>query len=1547
MQFQYVSTSTSSDKEAMNRVVSIAWTRNKYAISTFDHSNLLFDDENQRRDKFTARPASDGNFNITATAFSPDGGKLAIAQTDKIVFVYNVGIGWGEKKSICNKFPQTCAVTCITWPTNQTTGPVFGLSDGRVRIGQVKTNKSGNLYVHESCVVAVCSSADGASIAAAHADGQIFKFHLDGRFSLACKAPEFSIVSLAWSNFGILAACADGFFRAWNFEGSEIVSIDCKSSLTCLAVAGDVACVGCADGFISFACKKGVWEFGVKTEIDNFQVTALTWNLQGSRVAVGNLCGGVAIFENCMRRSKAGNFEISYHSTQVHVSGRNISITLNSEISTFTNVNVYLDRFVVAYTLSSLILADLNSAMQSEISWAPAEERFCFDTEGAALIHRAGELMIVQFGASEILGSVRTEFAFSEVVCCKVFSDSVFLAYLVDLRKIKIVKFPGSAEIATFAHNCDVDWLEMSSSGTHLLFRDISGSLHTLNFQTGTRTCLLSGGVCEFCQWVTGSDVVVAQRGLELLVWYSIATPDKCTVRALSQNSKISEIERSRNRTVVVVEDEKTGAQTEYELDENLLNFQVFLDSGDFASAVETLENLPLTAETEVMWKFLADKALLEISTLPIAERCFAVLNDFANCRAVHKLVKESASPGNLNFVRAKISILRGEPEEAERFLRGPEAISFFRKIGKFDRAISLAEKFSPEEVKDLQNEQLSFFLSTGQEDLAAEIFEKSGNFLRALELYLQGGFALRGFSLIQNVRSSFNFPSEVLQKFAGALLAAGNFSEAGHLFLQQGKTAAALDCFLKGRNFQAAVGLIPPGDVEAVRNLHADWGSYLFDQKKFPDACDKFISAENFERAIESSIAGNLKRTDQLLNEAKFKIPGFSEFCVRMAQKCRQQRKLRDAETLYIRSDQTSQVVSMYLEISSIEDLARISSSGPNAAQFRREIVERAKNLENLNDFVSAEKLFIAIGDFQSAIDMFMKPGNFEAVIRVARAHAPDQVNESFKRIARECEKLGNFQQAEKFYVDGDNWIMAAQMHRNAGNWNDAKRLALKFGGQQAAEKIIGIQANSKSDAAEGISIFMENGLFEHAISFACERKSFDVALDICRRNFQQKIPSVLLTRAKHFETIGQFSAAEEDFLNAGKEKSAIEMYLTMKDYKAASRLAERFDPQSVPIISFANATELATRGDVEGAIATIKAVGASLEDFQIYLRSKNLEKVGLQISMKLNEKREIKLTTPGLNADSETTMEFFYRSGRYEECLSLAEKSGNREKINFYLWNFARVLQTSGKLREATRVCFKYRDFLKFQISEEYERVAISIMTELLQSAGRLENEDFTDALRNFRLAISRCTLSEKSQTLSDACNLVLNREIAKRQKLSPILISKISRSLCRYPAYYPIERALRDAGLDLHAAGDDSSAFYFLNRFLDIVELIGDRETVLDTAAFKRAELKPETWKFPAEFKGDVDEAKDLVLTWSVDHSTVENVPLINCSNCKVSRFSNSLICGNCKQVCKSCCVTGAPVVSEISCGNCGKFANKEDWIEWVTTLRACPSCGASRN
>jgi intraflagellar transport protein 172 len=74
---------------------------------------------------------------VRAIEFSPDSQKIAVAQSDNIVFVYKIGLEWGEKKSICNKFPTSSAVTSMAWPRDRN-DLVFGLAEGKVTHFHIK-----------------------------------------------------------------------------------------------------------------------------------------------------------------------------------------------------------------------------------------------------------------------------------------------------------------------------------------------------------------------------------------------------------------------------------------------------------------------------------------------------------------------------------------------------------------------------------------------------------------------------------------------------------------------------------------------------------------------------------------------------------------------------------------------------------------------------------------------------------------------------------------------------------------------------------------------------------------------------------------------------------------------------------------------------------------------------------------------------------------------------------------------------------------------------------------------------------------------------------------------------------------------------------------------------------------------------------------------------------------------------------------------------------------------------------------------------------------
>lgn len=81
-------------------------------LSQADRVVALYDENGEKRDRFSTKPADKGpkNYIVRGLCFSPDSTRLAVAQSDCIVFVYKLGLEWGEvrrRKMLCRMKNET------------------------------------------------------------------------------------------------------------------------------------------------------------------------------------------------------------------------------------------------------------------------------------------------------------------------------------------------------------------------------------------------------------------------------------------------------------------------------------------------------------------------------------------------------------------------------------------------------------------------------------------------------------------------------------------------------------------------------------------------------------------------------------------------------------------------------------------------------------------------------------------------------------------------------------------------------------------------------------------------------------------------------------------------------------------------------------------------------------------------------------------------------------------------------------------------------------------------------------------------------------------------------------------------------------------------------------------------------------------------------------------------------------------------------------------------------------------------------------------------
>ncbi|XP_050690071.1 intraflagellar transport protein 172 homolog [Eriocheir sinensis] len=1188
------------------KITAMAWSPNniKLAVATAERVVLLFDEQGERRDKFSTKPADakygKKSYLVKAIAFSPDSTKLAIGQTDNIIYVYKIGEDWGEKKVICNKFVQSSQVTCLAWPVE---GPiVFGLLEGKVRAANIKSNKSQTLYQTDSYVVSIASNLRGTAFLSGHADGSVVRFYVaDDPY----QEPQGKIIShscppyaLAWTSSSVVVAGCDKRVVVYSKMGKITQQFDYSRDATerefsavVTSPSGQALVIGSYNRLriFDYNTTRGMWDEKGTREFDGFYtITALAWKRDGSRLVCGTLCGAVELFDSVLRRSVWKNkWEMTYVGpSQVLVkplagSGPfgSRGVILRSQYG-FEIHDVRImgkDRYLVARTNETLLLGDLHRNLLSEVHWGvePGSEKFYFDNENVCLIFNAGELSLVEYGNNDILGSVRTEFMNPHLISVRLnerrqrgIEDNKKMAYLLDLKTICLVDLTYGLTLGQVTHDSRIDWVELNETGTQLLFRDKRLRLMLVNVSTLNKSTILN--YSTFVQWVPGSDVVVAQSREQLCVWYNIDTPERVTT--FHVKGEVTDVERADGRTEVIVQD---GVQElSYALDEGLIEFGTAIDDGDYLRAMNYLETLPMTAEAETMWHTLA-RLTLEGRHLYIAERCFAALGEVSKVRYlqginhIRQMVQDSTGEEGMDHyeVLARLAILDKQFKTAESIYLDnnqlDEAMEMYQELHKWDEAVQLAEIKGHPDVESLRRAHTQWLLDTHQEERAGQLKEAEGDHLTAINMYLKAGMPAKASRLATSVTELREDP-ELIARIASALLRADLFEQAGDLYEKVGQPQKALESYRKGQAYPRAVELARHIFPAEVVQLEEEWGNQLMSNKQADAAISHFIEAGRTIKALEAAITARQWKKAMHIIEVIDDKDALQPHLLKLGQHFASHNELQKAEYFYLKGGMHNEAINMYNQAGEWERAHQLASKYMGADKVAVMYVNQAQVLEEQGKFREAEKLYISVHEPDLAITMYKKQRQFDQMMRLVKEYHSDLVQSTHLHLASQLEQEGNYHDAEKHYIAADDWKAAVNMYRGVDMWEEAYRVAKQRGGANAGKQVAFLWARTlRGDAA--VKLLKKFGLLEQCIDYACESMQFEFAFELARTANKQKLPEIHYKYAMALEDDGKYQEAESAFIQADKPKEAVLMYVHAQDWESAQRVAEAHDPDSV----------------------------------------------------------------------------------------------------------------------------------------------------------------------------------------------------------------------------------------------------------------------------------------------------------------------------------------------------------------------------------------------
>ena len=819
--------------DGMKKIFGISWSPNlqRIAVAHVDERRMvrisLYDETCKKREVFSTKAANKNSksYIVKEIAFSPDSTKLAVCQTDCIIFIYNLGRNWGDKKVICNKFEQNFPVTAMIWPNKKVNELFFGVADGKIKKAILKNNTAQALYSTGSFVIAMSYNYNNTHIISSHMDNSIFCYNIEKNSSIKiCSTPTISYcLSFLLHDNSFLSSSLEKKIFIHNENGDIIQNFDYSNdptvkdfSICKVNTNYDLIAIGNYNKLFIYGYnnKQNQWEESCVVEIQNyFSFTALCWKQDFGILLTGSLCGSLDMFESCLKKNIINDkYEITYISLQqitvkdIEKERRiNIKTNLAPEI---LKVEIKNNNFLIVTTDNSLIVGDLTTQKYSEVPWNNSDScRFDFNNLNTCLVYVNDEVAVIEFGNNEIIGYFRTEYCHPNLISARLFNkanESIkLIAYLIDPNTIYIHDLITQSIIINYTNDSKIEYVEFGKSGNKLIFRDSSKKLNLLllknnSNENNNNTNLNNNApyksitilnLCSFVQWVPNTEILVAQSHQDLFIWYNLDNYQNPQVKPI--NGIIDSIIKNKGKIEIYINDDPNndentsvngGNNYKIYLDENLVNLSIALDDKELTKALMILENLPKNNEYKYYWKILSEISLEE-KNLMIAQRCFAALGNFSKMKYLknlYKLKKENLITNNKKNENNNENKQNNENDNMEK------------KINQIiiDAKLLLIKKKFDEAKKLLLDNNLI--------KEAIDIFKEIHKYLDAIEIAEQ--YKLPESELMKKEYLDWLVANEMYDEIANIKIKEGSFIEAVKNYIQGDMQVKAINLIIKYR---------------------------------------------------------------------------------------------------------------------------------------------------------------------------------------------------------------------------------------------------------------------------------------------------------------------------------------------------------------------------------------------------------------------------------------------------------------------------------------------------------------------------------------------------------------------------------------------------------------------------------------------------------------------------------------------------------------------------------------------------------------------------
>lgn len=546
------------------------------------------------------------------------------------------------------------------------------------------------------------------------------------------------------------------------------------------------------------------------------------------------------------------------------------------------------------------------------------------------------------------------------------------------------------------------------------------------------------------------------------------------------------------------------------------------------------------------------------------------------------------------------------------------------------------------------------------------------------------------------------------------------------------------------------------------------------------------------------------------------------------------------EAEEDFVAAEKPREAIEMWIHAKKWTNALR-TAEDYDPASVPDVLTKHANAVAEQGDYDQAERLFIDAKKPDAAIDMYINAGDYPEALRVCKANLPSKVAEVNARIQDAVARGGGAPQRP---VGQDAGAAGGGGGEGA---TDPARVQAMLRGRNPIEVARSLEDGGQANMA------IDAYLAANSSASASEEEMVGAwirAVQIAQARVSYRYSEVASTVGHRLSELGDHERAGDLLAEVSQFKSAIDCYIRAQAWDKAKSLAAGPAKQFADYVQAAHTRAIVKRGGASGSELSNAVRGA------------------------------------GGSAGAEQALEELCAAGRWEEVLELAAKTGEAQQNRHGARYLRQVVSREDPMEAAKAVLLMARFGAPAVASESdsYERllrlvmggtkashagddalialreVLYSVVARLRKPSAGAEEPDARAMARLDRLLLCAHYASMKVSTI--------------RQNLPEVSL-QLSVALLRYCDLVPPDRAYYEAAMLARDQKRMSLGFVLCNRFLDIVEAIEDQDiSMMENSDFEETDLPPpSTFRLPRQTwltKAETEALRNWVLETSMNQA-----------------------------------------------------------------------------